>query len=219
MRHHSRWILAALAAAFALGMAADDIVKAKRFQVFTADGKPAVTITEAGGNGQIIVFNDKGEEVWAVKSGKVVDRRADSMEQRLATLEGKYADAKRESDQTRKDSDQRAEDAQKNAAPSKSSTTEADTAKSERLKLLEDRVKGMMDGGVIHKVDFNNLEAQVNPAAWASVDADTKKTFTIVLAEYIQLKRNATSKSVSIVDSKSGKELASYSDLWGYSVK
>lgn len=71
MRTYSRWIVAAGVIAFALGMGADDLIRAKRFQVFNSDGKPAVTITEAGGNGQIIVFNDKGEEVFAVKSGKV----------------------------------------------------------------------------------------------------------------------------------------------------
>jgi hypothetical protein len=59
-------------------------------------------------------------------------------------------------------------------------------------------------------------QAQIAPFVWQTFDADAKKGLTIALAAHCKAQQSGD--RITIIDSQSGRELASYG-AFGYSVK
>jgi hypothetical protein len=82
---------------------------------------------------------------------------------------------------------------------------------------LEQAVKAALNAGAIRRVDTGRHEVQVNPLAWAGLDADGKKAFTVNLATYCAQHAHLPLHYVDVIDSQSGKKLAHYG-AWGFEV-
>jgi hypothetical protein len=70
-------VLALLAACAALGMQISETITAKRIGVYRDDGQPAVVASvDQLGNGEFVVFDNGGREVFAVRGGAVETRQS-----------------------------------------------------------------------------------------------------------------------------------------------
>jgi hypothetical protein len=81
------------------------------------------------------------------------------------------------------------------------------------VKRIDDTVAESQQSGVIHRVDIDTHDVQVNPLVWALWDADTKKAFAVTVAIYCELHGRGHGQYVDVIDSQSAKKLAHYGPL------
>lgn len=74
-----------------------------------------------------------------------------------------------------------------------------------------------MESGVFTKINLEHNEAFVNSYLWNSVEYQVKENITQKLASYCGIVRENDLNYIYIKDSRSGKDLAKYSD-WGFTV-
>ena len=78
------------------------------------------------------------------------------------------------------------------------------------IRRLEGVVAKATTKGLIHRVDVNAHQVEVNPLLWAHFDSETKRGFALSLAAYCDLKGSAEGRYVEIIDSQTRVKLASY---------
>lgn len=71
------------------------------------------------------------------------------------------------------------------------------------------------------KFDAELDKAWVSPAVWNQYNIDGKENFTTYCALYIRYKRRETNlkPSLDLYDYQSGKKIAEYSSIWGFSIE
>lgn len=70
------------------------------------------------------------------------------------------------------------------------------------------------------KFDYELDKAWVSPVVWNQYNVDGKENFTLFCARYIRHRQKSTVKpSVDLYDYQSGKKIAEYSILWGFSIE
>jgi len=79
-------------------------------------------------------------------------------------------------------------------------------------KQVSDVVNEGLRTGTIHSVDRGSATVQVNPLIWALWNADNKRAFAYVLKAY------CGREEITIIDSQSGRELASIGVFSGFKV-
>jgi hypothetical protein len=101
------------------------------------------------------------------------------------------------------------------------------TFSAESVSEIDAGVQKFLQTGLIKRVDAGAHEVQVNPHLWGIWDADAKKAFTQTLAIFCEIHDGRTHKlslgvdsgqNVAVIDSESGKKLASYSPTDGFKV-
>ena len=79
-----------------------------------------------------------------------------------------------------------------------------------RVRQLEDVVSKATAKGLIHRLDVNGHQVQVNPVLWGYFDTETKRGFALSLAAYCDLNGSSHGRYVDVIDSQTGKKIASY---------
>jgi hypothetical protein len=70
------------------------------------------------------------------------------------------------------------------------------------------------------KIEISTDKAWVSPSVWNSYNIEGKETFTFYCAQYIRYKERSSNKpSLDLYDFNSGKKIAEYSPIWGFSVE
>ncbi len=70
------------------------------------------------------------------------------------------------------------------------------------------------------KIEISTDKAWVSPSVWNAYNIEGKETFTFYCAQYIRYKERSSNKpSVDLYDFNSGKKIAEYSPIWGFSVE
>ena len=64
--------------------------------------------------------------------------------------------------------------------------------------------------GLIHRLDENGHQVDVDPILWMHFDADTQRGFALSLAAYCDLKGSSPGRYVDVIDSRTGRKIASY---------
>lgn len=82
----------------------------------------------------------------------------------------------------------------------------------------EDQIKVLLDTGLLKRIDAKMNEAFVDPAIWHATDFKTKEGIGAVLAFYCGRVKGTGLNWVTIRDNRSGKNLAKYSEAWGFKV-
>lgn len=77
-------------------------------------------------------------------------------------------------------------------------------------------MQSLRDAGLITKIDENTNEVQVNGFLWNAIDLDRKKDVVHVCALYFKARHIAGQPE--LVDSKTGRELASASEWSGVKI-
>ncbi len=78
-----------------------------------------------------------------------------------------------------------------------------------RVRELEDVVSNATAKGLIHRLDVNAHQVEVT-VLWNYFDADTKRGFALSLAAYCDLKGSDHGRYVDVIDSQTGRKIASY---------
>ena len=84
---------------------------------------------------------------------------------------------------------------------------------------LESSMNGLIESGLIKKVDCPKYSVYVSFPLWASINAEQKETATTGSAYYCQHLNNDTYPSIEIFDWQSGEKLAKYDKLSGFRVE
>ena len=79
-----------------------------------------------------------------------------------------------------------------------------------KARQLEDVVSKATAKGLIQRLDVNVHQVQVNPVLWGYFDAETKRGFAMSLAAYCDLNGSSHGRYVDVIDSQTGKKIASY---------
>ncbi len=77
-------------------------------------------------------------------------------------------------------------------------------------------VQELIIKGLVKSIECERGRVQVNPMHWATIDADTKETFTELFAGHCNDSHG--NMSISVTDAQSGRELATFG-AFGYSVR
>jgi hypothetical protein len=75
---------------------------------------------------------------------------------------------------------------------------------------LEDVVSKATAKGLIHRLDVNAHQVEVDPALWARFDADTQRGFALSLAAYCDVKGSSPGRYVDVLDTRTARKIASY---------
>jgi hypothetical protein len=79
-----------------------------------------------------------------------------------------------------------------------------------KIRELEDVVSKAQAKGLIRRLDADRHQVDVDPILWAYFDADTKRGFALSLAAYCDLKSSEQGRYVDVIDSRTGRKIASY---------
>ena len=90
------------------------------------------------------------------------------------------------------------------AAPAR---TVSDPAK---IRELEEIVSKAEAKGLIRRLDADRHQVDVDPILWTHFDAGTKRGFALSLAAYCDLKGSEQGRYVDVIDSRTGRIIASY---------
>jgi hypothetical protein len=77
-----------------------------------------------------------------------------------------------------------------------------------KVRQLEGVVSKAKAKGLIQRLDVNGH--QVNPVLWRYFDAETKRGFALSLAAYCDLNGSPHGRYLDVIDSQTGKKIASY---------
>lgn len=76
----------------------------------------------------------------------------------------------------------------------------------------------MIDGGIVHKVQTSGHRVYISPLAWQMANVEEKEVMAFVAAQYCADRNKNDSIRVTVYDYQSGRELASFSELWGFTL-
>ena len=86
-------------------------------------------------------------------------------------------------------------------------------------KISEQTIQELRDTGLIKKFTPEYNEVFVDNLIWSNIDYQTKENVGKILAQYCSQVKNSDAIWVDIRDNMSGKQLAKYSQAFGFSVE
>lgn len=103
-----------------------------------------------------------------------------------------------------------------NPAPSTRPKPTPGLTKGDREK-SDNFVQDALKNGIITKIDYQTQTVQMNPLTWRAADYDFKKLMTEYIA--VHMENKTTYRIANLIDSKTGKKLASKSYIVGTKVE
>lgn len=94
----------------------------------------------------------------------------------------------------------------------------APSAPSIDFEKMERSVNGLIQTGLIQKVDIEMNDVYVDGLNWATLNVQDKENVSRAIAYYIGYKKNKNLYYVNVIDWNSGVRLARYSDSWGFKI-
>jgi len=142
-------------------------------------------------------------------------KEVEKLRSAIQLKQNEIAEAKRQ-EQERKQADRERAEELAEANRKRAEEDAKQTAKENELALEQEkkRIIPLYDTGLLTKFNIDANEAWVNPAIWNGLEYDAKVGVAATLAKICDL--SDSSGRISIINNKTGKQLARYSQTWGF---